>query len=318
LVTDEVVKSIFEFTEGHAYVMRLLVGEMAKEKRYVAPKSLLPRRFDIVQAVFERSFNKLSDPGRWVFLIAANWRSAVPELAVLVIGGQRELDVENGIEECLRLSLLEMHYMRDGQPCLSAPELARIFGRKKLDSDPDRLAIQEDLQTIKRFGVLPLRDTRRFGQNDLVEEFLRGAMKEAEGKDAGEISRLGDLLASVAELYPPAWGAVARFRVRFGPDPESVEQALRRYVEERPSEKEAWVLRAEYAKQVGDDQTMIASLVSAVDAAPADVDLVREAAYQICRFIDARKGEIPRTRRVYVAGVRNYITACRYAGCHGP
>jgi hypothetical protein len=52
--------------------MRVVLGEMAKEGRYTPPKQLIPRRMDIVDAVFERSFNKLSDAGRSVFLTVAN------------------------------------------------------------------------------------------------------------------------------------------------------------------------------------------------------------------------------------------------------
>ncbi|MGH7989254.1 MAG: NB-ARC domain-containing protein, partial [Limisphaerales bacterium] len=126
LVTEEVVRGIYQHTGGHAYVMRVVLGEMAKEGRYTPPKQLIPRRMDIVDAVFERSFNKLSDPGRNVFLTVANWKSEVAELALIVVLGQRGLDVEAGIDECKRLSLILPHEMVDQQPCYSAPQLARV------------------------------------------------------------------------------------------------------------------------------------------------------------------------------------------------
>src|SRR5439155_13872212 len=96
LVTDDIIRSIYDYTGGHAYVMRVVLGEMAKEGRYTPPKQLIPRRMDIVDAVFERSFNKLSDAGRNVFLTVANWKSEIPELALIVVLGQRALDVEAG------------------------------------------------------------------------------------------------------------------------------------------------------------------------------------------------------------------------------
>src|SRR5437660_12123143 len=118
--------------------MRLVHREMAHEERYTPPKQLIPKRMDIVDAVFERSFNKLSDGGRNVFLTVANWKSEVPELALLIVLGQRGLDVEAGIEECKRLSMILPNAMMNHQPCYSAPQLARVFGHKKLQGDADR------------------------------------------------------------------------------------------------------------------------------------------------------------------------------------
>jgi len=63
ILTAEAIESIYEYTDGHPYVMRLVAAEIAKERRYVPLKDLLPRRIDIVNAVFERSFNKLSRMG---------------------------------------------------------------------------------------------------------------------------------------------------------------------------------------------------------------------------------------------------------------
>jgi hypothetical protein len=52
----------------------------------------------------------------------------------------------------------------------------------------------------------------------------------------------------------------------------------------------------------------IASLVSAVDADPADVELVKEVAFQLCRYVNSHIVEIPKARRgVYLASVRSHM-----------
>lgn len=306
LLTDDIVRSIYDSTEGHSYVMRVVLGEIAKEKQYVAPKALLPRRLDIVQAVFERSFNKLSDAGRWVFLLVGNWKSRVPELALLVVCSQRRLDVESGIEECQRLSLIEQEELADGQPCYRAPELARLFARKKLESDFDRLSIQEDRDILHRFGVISSSGSQGIAQPNVIERFLTWVHAEAK-VDPSTAPRFDTLLLSVADLWPPAWNDLVDFRMAHGGD---INNALRRLVEERPFDKSAWVKRANYAHSAGDEQTYIASLVSAVDADPRDVELMRETAYQLCRYVDAHKYEIPEARRgVYLAGLRAHMEA---------
>jgi hypothetical protein len=87
-----------------------------------------------------------------------------------------------------------------------------------------------------------------------------------------------------------------------------VEYALRRGVEERPFDKAAWLRRAEYAQKVNDDQTRIASLISAVEADSGDLELAREVAFQLCRYVNEHKDEIPHARRgVYLASVRSHL-----------
>src|SRR5207302_1995190 len=83
VVNDKVVQSVYEYARGHAYVMRVIVGEIAKEGKYIPPSTVMTQRLDIVDAVFERSFNKLSEAGRFVFLVVGNWKLALPELGLL-------------------------------------------------------------------------------------------------------------------------------------------------------------------------------------------------------------------------------------------
>jgi len=308
LVTDNVISSVYDATDGHPYVMRVILGEMAKEGRFVAPKSLIPQRQDIVHAVFERSFNKLSPEGRWVFSLVANWHSAVPELALLMVCVPRELDAESGIDECRRLSLIIQEEYADGSFCYWAPELARLFGRRKLESDEDRLAIQEDLELLRRCGTTDPRNVSSQSPDAAMKRFIEWISKEAKEADRSRAIKLDGLLSSLAARWPRAWADVARFRAESGFDRLDVARALRNLVEERPFDKEAWLLRMQYARQWGDDSTAIAALMSAVDADPSDVELVREAAFQLVHFLDVHKLEIPRrTRGVYLAGIRAHM-----------
>src|SRR5215831_10732109 len=154
LVTDEVIDRIYEYTGGRAYVMRVLIGEIAKEGRYVPPKNMMAARADITDAVFQRSFDRLSLAGRFVFLTVANSKSIISEVALQAVLGLRDIDLQAGIDECHRLSLITEDLMQDRQPCYWAPHLARVFGHKKLEGDPDRLQIQEDLELLRQFGFV--------------------------------------------------------------------------------------------------------------------------------------------------------------------
>jgi len=310
LLNQDMVRSVYDFTAGHAYIMRVICGEIAKEGRPIPVKSLMASRGDIVQAVFERSFNKLTDAGRWVFLLVSNYRSAIAELALLAVAGRRSLAVEDGINECVRLSLISRDHLCDGQPCYSAPPLARVFGTKKLKGDPDQLLVKEDLEAIRAFGVVGTDHIGEHTQEELVRRFTRWCLTEARVEDELSRERVGSLLEATAELWPPAWLSVAHFWERSGGRQEQVEYALRRAVEEMPNNMQAWIRRAKYAELVGDEATRIASLVNAVEASPEDVELVRDVAFELCKYVNDHLNEIPKTRRgVYLASVRSHMMA---------
>jgi hypothetical protein len=309
LLTPDVEARLYEYSEGHPYVIRVVLGEMAKEGRYVAPTTLLPRRFDIIESVFERSFNRLTESGRRVFLTVASWKSAISELALIVVLGQRGLDVEAGIEECVRLSLLERREFQDSQPAYVAPQLARLFGQKKLQGDADRLVIHEDLHILQRFGVVPTGQPITIPQDAAIQAFLEWALTATEAGPEEPRRRLDSVLEALAELWPAAWLTLARFRLNRGPI-DGVGYAYRRAVEEMPASKEAHLARATFAHTQKDEATFIASRLRAVETDPADMPLLREVAFDVCKYVTAHASQIPPQRRsVYVANLRNLLRA---------
>jgi hypothetical protein len=308
IIDNNYIDEIYEFTGGHPYVMRVLLGESAKERCKIPIKSFVPQQSDLLNVVFERSFNKLSIEGKRTFLCVSNWRSIVPELALLVVLGLRELGAEMGIEECIRLSLLSRHNLADGNFGYSAPELARHFGKKKLVGDPDRLLIQEDLKLLQSFGVIPLQDNPEINIKSLVQRLFDHSIQQAISNVSKNNNQINALLTKVAELYPSAWSGVAKFREVIEDNPANIEEAWRHAVEESPYDKDAWLARAEYAKTQGNQATRIASLISAVDADSDNIILIRDVALELCKYVNGHKDEIPVARRgVYIASLRSQM-----------
>src|SRR5262249_24591815 len=159
----------------------------------------------------------------------------------------------------------------------------------------------------QQFGVLVPQASSRSTQEELIGTFIQRCMSSERDKEA-HLARMESVLESIAELWPSAWQAVANFRIKFNRTQATIEYALRRAVEEMPFSKDAWLQRARFAGGVGDKATQILSLVSAVEASPSDVHLIREVAYEVCTYVSGKKGEIPRTvRGVYLAGVRAHM-----------
>ncbi|MBC7821961.1 MAG: hypothetical protein IAG10_34170, partial [Planctomycetaceae bacterium] len=216
LIDEERIKELHEYTDGHAYAMRVIVGEMAKEGKNVALKNVLAKRKDVIDAVFERSFSKLKDAGRRIFLTVGGLQSVVSELALLVVLGQHDLDVEAGIDECVRLSLLDELELADGSPCFHAPQLARLFAQKKLDGDPDRLLVHEDLQSIREFGLVPRRQRLGNQQDDAVKSFIGYCLSRPTNSAYDSDNRVRKMLENLAELWPSAWLSLYEYLERHG------------------------------------------------------------------------------------------------------
>lgn len=309
LLTDEVIQKIYDYTDGHAYLMRVILGDIAKQRRYVPEKRWASKRIDVVNAVFERSFNQLSNDARRVFLVIANWNSAVSELALIVVLGRQDIAVERALDELSRLSLVSEDSLADGQPCYFAPQLARVFGQMKLVGDPDRPVIVEDLSAVRSFGVI---DIARPGQHDQVsqiERFVAWTRALSSGADAAELRRLDEMLVLVANLWPRGWLEVAEFRRKNAPTEERTEgvaYALRRAVEEMPFSKAAWQQRARFADSVRDSATFVTSQIGAVEADPSDLNQLREAARALIVYI--RDHDVPPTLRgSYITSVRGHM-----------
>jgi hypothetical protein len=307
LLNDDIIDKVYQFTGGHAYAMRVMIGELAKEGKYVPPAQVFNRRESIVDAVFERSFNKLTEAGRWVFLVVANWKAEVPELSLFVVLGARGLDVDQGVQECERLSLVSPHDTETLGRIYTCPQLARIFAKKKLQGDSDKLLIDEDLSALQKFGVYTVfASSKKKGgvQFEKFVEHCRNMMRQGEvDKDKGN-----RLLEGLANMWPEGWLHLAEYRRDAGFTDTETSYAFRRAVEECPFNKFAWIERAAFAQKTGDFQAEVASLVSSVDADPQDVEHLRDVAFRLCQFMNDHKADIPFTRRgVYLASVREHM-----------
>jgi hypothetical protein len=297
----EARRRIFDFAQGHPYVMQVLVGECATDRKFAPPATALSRREDVVGALFERSFEKLSPSGRRVFMTVSNWRAPIPEIWLYASRLELTINLDAGIEECRRLSLVAEVESADGQICLECPQIARIFGKKKLVGDPDRLAIQADLEQLRQFGTLGT----RIGQEtveDRLNEFFDKRIAHARSMSSEERSSTDQLMVRLCEKWPKGWRKLAEYRQRNDEGFDRVDYAARRAVEEQPTEIAAWRERADYARLHKHQDVEMACWVSAVEMQPTNLELLSEAANRLNNFM----GNVPVERRqYYLASVRD-------------
>ena len=105
------VQMLFVESRGHPYVAKIMLGEM-KVRPGSKPRHVLEKRDDVLDALFERTFARLSNDARHAFLLLSTWRSLVPVLALdVVMNGQRPgeaVDTEEAVDELEALSLVQV------------------------------------------------------------------------------------------------------------------------------------------------------------------------------------------------------------------
>ena len=155
-VDGKMESQIVDESDGHPYVIKIMMGEAADTKTGGRPTKLLARRDDILEALFERTYEHLSPLASRVFVTLSGWRSFVPQLAVEAVLHWRckeRVRPEEAVDELLRMSLVERSVAADGADFLSVPVAAALFGNKKLSVRPDREVIWDDIQFLQTFGA---------------------------------------------------------------------------------------------------------------------------------------------------------------------
>lgn len=298
---------IFKFSEGHAYVMRLLVGEIAVTGKLTGLRQAITKSDHILDTVFERSYSQLSEAGRKVFLTVASWNAVVPEISLLATLAKREINVSAALDECVTLALLEQGEMGDEYSCYWATQLARSFADRKVRGAVDSLEIRADLQELRRFGVIPIGGPRP-EQVEVITAFIDRSVLGIAGLSTPERAELDYTLQQLAHEWPAAWLGVITFRRRANFPPDQVLEATKSAVEAMPTSRDAWRARADVAWATEEPVIAIAAEIELADLDPSDLGQLETAANALIGHLRKRERDMPASqRRVYLDRVRNHL-----------
>ena len=146
--------NIYNEADGHPYVMKILLGELVRENKTI--KKVISNREDILDALFDRTFNMLSEPAKKIYLTLSLWRSCVLEIAICAIfecqQGNECINVENAIQELINFSLIErIEDTEKDYSYLNIPKASHYFAQTKIKTSPYQYEAQKDIELIKLF-----------------------------------------------------------------------------------------------------------------------------------------------------------------------
>jgi len=268
LLTEDYKNDVYQESNGHPYVMKVLLGEVAKAGKIVRVERIVATRDDILDALFERTFSGLSPVARRVFLTMCNWRSSIPLLAlesVLLRPINERMDVESVVEELGRSSFVEIiKSTEDDELFVTVPLAASVFGKKKLSTYPMKSAIESDLQLLYAFGAVQQSDINK-GVAPRIEKLYKFIAERISSSQTTIEDNL-PVLEFVARKFPRAWLLLAKLYQEI--DSRHIGEAkecVKRYIETSPDNQNelslAWQELARLCNQSEDWAGEIQALV---------------------------------------------------------
>ena len=240
LISSKKADDLIEESDGHPYVIKIILGEMADKGSFGKPSKMIARKVDILDALFERTYDNLSPLANRIFLTLSGWRSLVPQLALETVIRWRTsepVDPEGAVDELLRMSLIERHVAQDGSDFLGVPITAALFGKRKFEVSQDRELIRDDIQFLRDLGPTSTSDLKRGSFPRVRSIFKRAAMQIAGGITT--INEMRPMLEFVAHNDPRAWLLFADLERDLSRDKIAEVGNVQRFLEQRPHGSEA-------------------------------------------------------------------------------
>lgn len=183
LINQKYIDQLYEESSGHPYVAKILLGQVANDRKVGDIKRIVADQDNVLQALFERTYKQLSAASKRVFLTIGSWRSTIPKIAVeavLKTTIEDNIDVENAIDELFKFSLIDKIETVNNDVLLSLPVSAQLFAEKKVKTDIYHFAIKKDVTILMKFGV---------GRNTEIENGIEKRISKFFKEIAKEISQ---------------------------------------------------------------------------------------------------------------------------------
>lgn len=270
------IDNIIRDSEGHPYVIKILVGTYADRRSAGRPTTVISRRDDVLSALFERIYDNLTPLGVRLFLMLSAWRSLLPQIVIEAMLHWRAtvpVTPEDAVDELSRMSLIEVLRAEDGNDFLRVPVAAAMFGRRKLEVNEQHELIMADVKLLRRMGHTTERNFRR-GIEANIGSLFKVISEELEDR-ALTLESVREMLEFVATHHTPAWRRMAKIEQMVGTS-EGEKRCLRLFLEHKPdheSVREVWGRLVDVCRESDD---VIGSCNAFLHAAQQNVPALEE------------------------------------------
>lgn len=310
ILTPDYRAQLIRESDGHPYIIKILLGEVAKAEALVEIQRIVASKDKILDALFERTYSSLSPAAKQVFLTMCNWRSTIPRIAVEAVmlrPSNERMDVEDAIEDLIRTSFVEeVIASEDHESILSVPLAASVFGKRKLRASPIITAVQANTALLLNFGAGQKADAAK-GIAWRIDRFFRSVAEKA-AKDPSAIDTHLPMMEFLAQRYARGWKLLARLyaesALRDGR--EKAKTYWRRYLEVVSKPEEARFAWSQLAGLCRSTEDWVGEIHAIVELCALDGTTIQEISNGLNRW-----NILFRQQTLYIAGDERQILAGR-------
>lgn len=301
-IDKDYIDELVDKSEGHPYVIKILLGEVAKAGRKVSVPAVVAGSDDILLALFERTYAALSPCSQRAFLTLSAWNSPVPRIAleaVLVQSTAERAEVERGIDALLQYSLAEVYTAPDQQEFIALPLVASVFGKKKLNINPSKTAILADVEILRLLGP-SRRDDLTLGLAKKMATLMGNIARRVD--DGVAYKTYAPIVEMICRAYNPGWLLLARWHMeqRTAEGYALAKEELRRFLENDPAGMEsadAWKALAHACYQTGDHLGELHAFVERAQLTSVAFYDLSSTANNLNQLLRQRSGELDHEQR---------------------
>lgn len=309
-LTPEYRRQLIRDSDGHPYIIKILLGEVANAKQLVKVERIVASKDKILDALFERTYTSLSPAAKQVFLTMCNWRSTIPRVAleaVMLRPANERMDVEGAVEELLRSSFIEdTATSEENETVLSVPLAASVFGQRKLRASPMTTAVQANTALLLNFGA-----GQKAGSGTSIgwriERFFKSVAEKA-ANDPQLIEVHLPMMEFLAQRYARGWLLLARLyeESALNDGTERAKSYLRRYLEEVGDSEEARFAWSQLSRLCRTTEDWIGEIHAIVELCSLEGTTIRDISYGLNRW-----NSVFRQQALYIAGDERQILGRR-------
>jgi hypothetical protein len=236
LLTSRYKEELIAESDGHPYVIKILLGQVANEGMAVKPERIVANSDYLLTALFERTYEKISPAAKRIFLLLCSWRVFVPSVAVEAVSlrpGNERFDVTAALEELRRFSLIdEIISANDNESFVGVPLAAASFGRRKIEISPYKIVIEEDRKILIEFGAGKRQEAHQ-GVLPRIDKLVQSAAEKA-SENPDVLDQFIPILEYLASRVPKAYLRLADLILEIRKDSSTIENAkkyLMRFLE---------------------------------------------------------------------------------------
>ena len=240
LINDDLSNEIIDEAQGHPYIIKILLGQIARNPKSLHIERIMASQEDILIALFRRTYATLTPAAKRIFLTLCSWRSVVPlvslEAVMLRPDIKDKINVEEAVDELRKSSFIDIIFSgNDNSTFISVPLAAFLFGKGELEVSPMKIAILSDRELLTEFGVTQQTDIQN-GILPRIERKFRAV--------ANRISQTGENLENhrqalefLCRKFPYAWNFLYQLYIE-NDKVEDAQECLREYLKNNISNEE--------------------------------------------------------------------------------